>query len=269
MIRLIPAILAALFPLYAQTVSELVLERVLTPETVLATASYSLPPGAFELRERLIYNPSGATLTSTVFTVQPGSPLPTPLNASLSGSVLGVYTLAVEKLFLTTRPLNSASFIGTVAGSSGSGIFGNVNGMPFTVSMGFTGETPTRVSDLLHVIAGRVALYSASAAGTLVIPRPPAPPENPAGPKIVLSVPANTVSRQIELDASKSTDDSGTSLTFSWRNVNKSAVLLNPNTATAQVQFTEGPGDYTFEVTVTNGNGQSAKQAVTITYFGR
>lgn len=269
MIRLFPALLAAALPLCAQTVTELVLERPVTPANTHAAAPFSLPPGSFELRERLIYNPAGATLTSTVFTVQPGSPLPTPLNANLSGAVLGVYTLAVEKLYATTRPLNSLAFTGTVAGSSGSGIFGNVNGMPFTVSMGFSSDTPTTVTDVVHSIAGRVSIYSPTASGTLVVPRPPAPPENPAGPKLVINVPANTVSRQIELDASKTTDDSGTSLSFSWRNVNKSAVLLNPNTAIAQVQFTEGPGDYIFEVTVTNGKGQTAKQSVTVTYFGR
>ena len=269
MIRLVPALLAAVLPLSAQAVTELVLERALTPETTLAAASYSLPAGAFELRERLIYNPSGATLTSTVFTVQPGSPLPTPLNANLSGAVLGVYTLNVEKLYATTKPLNSLSFTGTVADSSGGGIFGNVNGMPFTVSMGFTNTAPTRATDVVHLLAGRVVMYSADAAGTLTVPRPPTPPENPTGPKITVNVPANTVSRQIDLDASKTTDDSGTSLTFSWRNVNKSAVLLNPNTAIASVQFTEGPGDYLFEVTVTNGAGQTAKQTVTVSYLGR
>jgi hypothetical protein len=45
--------------------------------------------------------------------------------------------------------------------------------------------------------------------------------------------------------------------------------MTNQNTAMATVQFGEGFGDYTFEVTVTNGAGTSAKKTVTITYLGR
>ena len=271
MFRLAPALLAAILPLSAQAVNELVLERPLTPETTLAATPLFLPPGAFEIRERLIYNPSGATLTSTVFTVQPGSPLPTPLNASLAGAVLGVYTLNVEKVFVTAKPFPAVAFTGTVSGASGSGVLGDVFGLPFMVSFGFKHNEGNNAEalGLTHTIAGRVTAYSPSAAGRLVIPRPPAPPENPTGPQIVIAAPANTVSKQIDLDASKTTDDSGTSLTFAWRNVNKSAVLLNLNTPVASVQFTEGPGDYIFEVTVTNGNGQVAKKSVTVVYLGR
>jgi hypothetical protein len=54
------------------------------------------------------------------------------------------HTLAVEKPYATTHPPSSFSFTG------------NVNGMPFTMSTGFTGVTPTRVIDLAHLIAGRV-----------------------------------------------------------------------------------------------------------------
>jgi hypothetical protein len=270
MFRLAPALFAALLPLSAQAVTELVLERPLTSANILTATPLFLPPGAFEIRERLIYNPSGATLTSTIFTVQPGSPLPTPINASLAGAVLGVYTLNVEKVFVTAKPFPAVAFTGTVAGASGSGVLGDVLGLPFMVSFGYKyGEgNNAEVLGLTHTIAGRVTAFSATAAGRLVIPRPPAPPENPTGPRIVLNVPVNTVSKQIDLDASKTTDDSGTTLTFAWRNVNKSAALLNQNTAVATVQFTEGAGDYIFEITVTNGNGQSAKQTVTVAYLG-
>lgn len=271
MFRLVTALLAAILSLSAQAVNELALERQLTPENTLTATPLALPEGAFEIRERLIYNPSGATLTSTIFTVQPGAPLPTPLNASLAGAVLGVYTLNVEKVFVTAKPFPAVAFTGTVSGSSGAGVLGDVFGLPFMVSFGYKhleGNNAEALG-LTHTIAGRVTAFSTTAAGTLVIPRPPAPPANPTGPQIVISAPFNTVSRQIELDASKTTDDSGTSLTFTWRNVNKSAVLLNPNTPVVGVQFTEGPGDYFFEVTVTNGNGQTAKKTVTVIYLGR
>lgn len=280
--RLLPSlVLLATIPVAAQSpplpAIELVLERNLPLESILTSTALNLPAGltagvtsgALEVRERLIYNPSGATLTSTIFVVQPASPLPTPLNASLSGFVLGIYTLGIEKMFFTTAPRNSISFVGTVSGSSGGGVLGNVAGVPFTVSLAFTNEFPAKPVDLAHVIAGRVVLFSKDAAGTLVVPRPPAPPGPDLGPQIVINAPTNTVSKQISLDASQTTDASGTSLSFVWKTVNKSAILLNPNTAVATVQFSEGPGDYTFELTVTNGNGLSARKFVTVTYYGR
>ena len=101
------AFMAFAMPGLAQTtgpvVSELSLERQLSLATLLTTSELALPAdklagilsGSWEVRERLIYNPSGATLTSTIFAAQPGSPLPTPINANLSGLVLGVYTLNV------------------------------------------------------------------------------------------------------------------------------------------------------------------------------
>lgn len=275
------ALLAISLPAAAQssgaTVTELVLERQLALSSTFSSTDLALPDnlsqgilsGALEVRERFIYNPSGSSLTSSIFAVQAGSPMPTPLNTNLNGQVLGVYQLGIEKIYLTTKPQNSISFTGTVAGSSSGGVLGNVFGLPFTVSLGFNNDTPTKANDLVHVIAGRVVAYSKDAAGTLVVPRAPTPPVNPTGPQIVVSLPSNTVSKQINLDASQTTDDSGTSLTFVWRNVNKSAVLLNPNTAIATVQFSEGPGDYTFEVTVTNGLGQTAKKQATTTYLGR
>lgn len=287
MFRLNCPILAALvlttasLPAVAQTtgpaVTELVIERQVKLATALATKEIALPAdmaqgitsGALEVRERFIYNPAGATLTSTLFTVQTGAPMPTPINANLSGAVLGVYTLNVEKVYSTLAPQNSVSFTGTVSASSNGGVLGNVTGLPFSVSMAYTNDTPAKVSDVVHVIAGRVVVYSADAFGTLTVPKPPAPPTPSAGPQIVIVAPGITVDYQITLDASKTTDDSGTSLTFAWKSLNKTSAILNPNTAVATVQFGEGMGLYSFELTVTNGKGVSAKQVVTVNYYGR
>jgi hypothetical protein len=100
---------------------------------------------------------------------------------------------------------------------------------------------------------------------------PKAPPVTPpgVGPQVVIVAPANTTDSQIVLDATKTTDASGTTLTFAWKSTGKTSAILNPNSALATVQFGEGMGDYTFELTVTNGNGVSVKQLVTVTYYGR
>ena len=275
------AVCALTVPAYAQTagpaVTELLLERKLTlPETLTSTdlvlpadKVQAVTSGAMEVRERFIYNPNGNSLTSTIFVVQTGSPLPTPINANLNNAILGVFALNIDKIYATTTPRNSLAFTGTVGSASAGGVLGNVVGLPFSVSFTYTNDTPPKIADLVHVIAGRVVIYSKDAVGTLVVPRPVTPPAPGAGPQITITAPINTSDRQINLDASKTTDASGTSLTFAWKNVNKSSVLLNPNTAVATVQFAEGGGDYIFELTVTNGNGVSAKKTVTVTYLGR
>lgn len=275
------ALTAASIPGMAQStgpvITELVIERQVKIATTLTTKDIALPAemaqgilsGALDVRERLIYNPSGATLTSTLFAVQPGAPMPTPINANLTGTVLGIYTLNVEKIYSTNSPQNSVAFTGTVSGSSIGGVLGNVARLPFSVSMAYSDDTPAKLSDVVYVIAGRVVVYSPDAFGTFIVPKPPAPPTNPAGPQIVIVAPGLTVDSQVTLDASKTTDDSGTSLTFMWRSLNKTAVVLNPNTAVATIQFSEGKGVYSFELTVTNGKGVSAKQIVTVNYFGR
>jgi len=283
-IRILAAALAVCIltlPVSAQTtgpaVTELLLERQITLPATLTSTDLVLPndklqavtTGAFEVRERFVFNPNGASLTSTIFVVQTGSPLPTPINASLNDAILGVFSLSIDKIYSTTAPRNSLAFTGTVGSASAGGVLGNVVGMPFSVSFGYTNDTPAKIVDLVHVIAGRVVIYSKDAKGTLVVPKPVTPPAPGEGPQINITAPTNTIDQQINLDASKTTDASGTSLTFVWKNINKSAAILNPNTAIATVQFGEGLGDYTFEVTVTNGNGASAKKSVTITYLGR
>lgn len=275
------ALLAGTIQGTAQTtgpmVNELSLERVVSLPTTLSTVDLALPPdkvqgilnGSWEVRERLIFNPSGATITSTLFVVQTGSGPITPLNANLSGFVLGVYTLSVERVYSTVLPRRSVAFSGTVAGSTFGGVLGNVAGMPFLLSMGYSDDLPARVTDVVHVIAGRVVVYSREAAGTLVVARTVAPPPPGVGLDIVVLAPSTTTDSQIVLDASRTTDTSGTPLRFSWVLLNKTSAILNPNSALATVQFGEGMGDYTFELTVTNGNGVSAKKTVTVTYYGR
>lgn len=281
---LLPALvlLAAALPGGAQTtgpvVTELSLERQLALTTTLTTTELALPAdksqgiisGAWEVRERLIYNPSGATLTSTLFVVQPGSVMPTPINANLTGAIIGVYTLNVEKIYSTSSPRNSLAFTGTVAGSSAGGVLGNVTGLPFSISMAYSNDVPAKVTDVVHVVAGRIAVYTPAATGVLIVPKTtPVTPPVGSGPQIVIVAPAVTIDLQVVLDATKTTDSSGTSLTFAWKSLNKSSAILNPNTALATVQFGEGLGDYMFELTVTNGNGLTAKQTVTVSYFGR
>ncbi len=276
------AAIAVSLPLLAQTtmppqiVTDLSLERRLTLSNALTSTDLTFAPdrlqsinsGALELRERLIYNPTAGTLTSTIFTVLSGSPA-FSIDANITSGIVGQYTLNIEKTYSVTKPRNILAFTGTVSSSSPNGVLGDVSGAPFSVSMVYTNDTPPKIIDLVVVIAGRVVEYSKDATGTLNLPKPITPVTPPTGAQINISAPTVTTDRQISLDASKTTDASNTSLTYVWKNVNKSAAILNPNTSVAIVQFSEGFGDYIFELTVTNGNGVVTKKTVTISYLGR
>ena len=88
-----------------------------------------------------------------------------------------------------------------------------------------------------------------------------------AGPKTTTV----TVSRSLTLDATGSAGPSGSALTYAWTVApnSKSAAILNADTATPTVQFSQGYGVYTFNLTVTAANGSSAQDQISILYVGR
>ena len=70
----------------------------------------------------------------------------------------------------------------------------------------------------------------------------------------------------VYLNGSKSKDPNGGPLTFSWRVAGvKPASITNGSTAVPQVQLMGGFGDYVFELTVTDQNGQRATATTTVT----
>jgi hypothetical protein len=77
-----------------------------------------------------------------------------------------------------------------------------------------------------------------------------------------------TIYKQIRLIAT-ATQPGDARFTYQWRAVTKSAAIIHGDTATPDVQFDEGVGPYTFEVTVTNASGLSSVASITITYVGR
>ncbi len=93
-------------------------------------------------------------------------------------------------------------------------------------------------------------------------------PGNALTPNVVVKPVADTLQKQIMLDASASTDPAGLPLTYSWTSLNGSAALVNANTSTPSVQFTS-TGQYSFVVTVTNSAGASSVGSVTVNYLGR
>jgi hypothetical protein len=88
-----------------------------------------------------------------------------------------------------------------------------------------------------------------------------------AGPKTTTV----TISRQLTLDASGSAGPTGTTLKYNWTLAPDSqfASIQNGDTATPTVQFSQGYGVYTFQLTVTASDGSSAQDTISILYVGR
>jgi sugar lactone lactonase YvrE len=95
------------------------------------------------------------------------------------------------------------------------------------------------------------------------------PPENQPPVAVVEPQSLTTSQREVQLNGSKSSDPEGGLLSYSWRSTGKSAALIKANTAAPIVQFGEGAGEYTFELTVTDPQGASAKAIAKILYNGR
>jgi hypothetical protein len=78
---------------------------------------------------------------------------------------------------------------------------------------------------------------------------------------------ATTALSQIQLAATVA--NASGAVTYSWRTVGKSAAIIGPTTATPSVQFAEGFGEYTFEVTARDAAGNTATGQVKVQYVGR
>ena len=111
---------------------------------------------------------------------------------------------------------------------------------------------------------------------TVILPAVPpvVPPVIPpvTNPTSAVANPKNaTVTTTIVLDGSASIASDGKPLTYSWKSApgGKNASIVNATSVNPLVQFTEGYGNYIFELTVTDSTGIQAKDTTTILYIGR
>jgi uncharacterized protein (TIGR03437 family) len=139
----------------------------------------SLAAGTQEMREQLVDNPQTNTLTSTVFLVQAGSPIPTPAGTDISATTLATYSISIDRTYTSCSPFPSIMFAGTITSSSGgasapNGLYNEVfSGMPATVSIGYTMDTPPQVNNVVTLLAGIAVSYSPAGYGTLTFPANP------------------------------------------------------------------------------------------------
>ena len=97
-------------------------------------------------------------------------------------------------------------------------------------------------------------------------------PTPPTTPTAAIAGPKNAIvfSRTAQLDGSRSTSADGKPLTYLWTIPpgSPSAVILGAATANPTVQFGQGRGGYTFQLTVTDSAGKSSSDLVTLDYQG-
>ncbi|HEV8039068.1 MAG TPA: hypothetical protein VGP62_09405 [Bryobacteraceae bacterium] len=282
-------------PATAQTLQALNIERKIALNDILTGITPTLPAsvlaalagGALEIRETLVYNSQANTLTSTVFAVPTGSPIPTPtaVLANLGSALVAVVTMSVDKIYVTEKPFMGIMFVGTDTQSTATP-YGTYQGAASAISVGFTSATaasgttaatPATVNTVIESVAGAIVLYSpAATVNTLTVSTPPAPPGGggtTTAPTVVITPPNQTVTiKDVTLDASQSTDPNGLALTYQWSVTGgeQNVSLLHGTSAIANAQLGDnGPNTYTFMVTVTNSAGQSATGTTTISYVGR
>lgn len=95
-----------------------------------------------------------------------------------------------------------------------------------------------------------------------------------SGPAIVRPNPdpgpsIDTIYRLLSISGAASTDPEGLPLTYRWRALDRTAAVLDPNSAVTRVQLGEQFGPYVFELTVTNTKGISASKTVTVNFIDR
>jgi hypothetical protein len=280
------SVLASVAPASAQTLQAFNIERTIALNDILTGITPTLPAnvlaalagGALEIRETLIYNSTANTITSTVFAVPTGSPIPTPPAelANLGSALVAVVTMTIDKIYVTTKPFMSVMFVGTDTQSTATP-YGTYQDAAAAISVGFTSDTPPKVNTVIESVAGALVLYSPTAAvNTLTVTTPPAGGGGGGGtssaPTVVITPASQTVTgKEVTLDASKSTDPNNLALTYQWSVLGGANVsLLHGNSAVATAQLGDnGPNTYMFMVIVTNSAGQSATATTTINYIGR
>jgi hypothetical protein len=279
----------------AQTLTAFNIERTIALNDILSPITPNLPAsvlaslagGALEIHETLVYNSQANTLTSTLFALPTGAPIPTPPAelANLGTALVADVTMTIDRIYVTEKPFMSVMFVGSDTQSTLTP-YGSYQGAVSTVSVGFTNATaaagttaaaPATVNTVIETVAGAIVIYSPTATiNTFTVTTPP--PSGGGGgttgtPTVVIAggLSQTVTTKNITLDASQSTDPNGLALTYQWSVTGgeQNVSLLHGTSAVASAQLGDnGPNTYVFTVTVTNSAGKSTTVTVTINYVG-
>ncbi|MBS1598792.1 MAG: tandem-95 repeat protein [Bacteroidetes bacterium] len=210
--------------------------------------------------ELTVTDNSGATGKAQVkITVVPSGSTPPVANAGADQTI--------------TLPTNSVNLNGGGSQAPPSGSISSYawtqNSGPTTATIGTPGSVTTTVSNLTQgVYVFKLVItdnLSATASDIVTITVLAAPNQSPianAGASKTITLPTNSVG----LSGAASSDPDGTIASYSWAQISgpSTSVITNGNTATPTVGSLI-VGQYTFELTVTDNQGATAKAQVKVT----
>jgi len=214
--------------------------------TVNLTGSQDVKPATTTTYVLTATNKAGSTTANATVTVtpvtQPGNPVTlaactaTPSTAAKPGDPVVIAYTATNATGLTISGVTGASIAG-----------------PVTVNP--TGTTT-------YTITATGANNTTATCSVTVTVTPTQPPVAIiTGPSTI-----ETIYRQVNLDASTSTNPAGGPLTYFWEPLSTGAAVLDQGQAVTRVQLGGLLGDYIFKLTVRNAAGQQDSTTVTVRF---
>jgi hypothetical protein len=216
--------------------------------TVASQGSQQVSPAANTTYTLTATNRGGtsqATATITVNPVQPGDPAPT-LTACVASPATSPSPGSAVVISYTAMNATSISFSPTVAGATVAG--------PVTVN-------PQATTSYTITVTGTQNRTATCTVNVTVTPG-----EEPPTAIIIGAPVIETLSREVILDATTSTNPAGGALTYFWEPLGGDGTILDQGQGRTRVQIPGLFGDYQFRVTVRNAQGQEGTAIVTVRF---
>ncbi len=226
--------------------------------TAATTALSNLVQGTYAFRLTVTDN-GGLTSSDTVRVIV--NPIPNRPPVANAGADISI-----------TLPTNSTTLNGSASSDPDNNItsylWSRVSG-PAQFSIGNATQATTSLTNLVEgtyvfrlTVTDAGGLSSSASVTVVVNPKPNIPPIANAGADFSVSMP-NPV---IQLNGSRSSDPDGTIVAYVWTRISGTGAITiaNANTAIATVVGVQ-PGEYVFELTVTDDKGATAKARVKVT----
>lgn len=228
--------------------------------------------GSLEIRVRERYMASTGMLTSHLFVVPTGAPLPLESPPPVvSPDTLRFTNAKVDQIALSDKPVPSVFLLGKVVYAAGQTAGPDLVGAANITTFGYEEGTPAKLMLWVSTVPGSLTTHIPLTVGNLNIvkpPPPPPPPTNQAPVAVITPENQTAILPFLTLDGTKSYDPDGDPITYSWRTIGQPVTILAPTSPTPQVQF-PGRGYYTFELTVTDDKGLSGKATSIVLYLGQ
>ncbi|MFT3746787.1 MAG: PKD domain-containing protein [Agriterribacter sp.] len=230
-------------------------EGVITSAANVTTMVNGLAEGVYQFQLKIVDNNGNSSISTVTITVKP-APLP-PVAVAGSDKTI---TLPVNIVMLDGS--GSAAPAGSIVSYEWSKVSGPLSGALSNTAI--VNPEANNLAEGVYKFQLKVTDNNGlNATATVTVTVKPAilPPAANAGNAQTIVLPQNS----IMLDGSKSTAPSGSIVSYEWKKLSGgNAVIINTGSVTTTVNdLTEGV--YTFELKVTDSNGQSSAATVTIT----